>query len=167
MIRAHLNSRHDDFACEVARWCRERGWFVRWSAQERAGTLRFTPDLEVHTPAGRRLWVECKVGAPNIAVAVDEFLFQRSLEMPVVVSARVEDRDYGFVLRSTIPDWVAISVRASDELRDAARRIACEFRVPVRIIRGVATTEGSNIPFLVYSPCRFSRWQSVLERLAR
>lgn len=167
MIRSHLNARHDEFVREVAWWCLEHGWFVRVSAQERAGTMRFTPDLDVRMGAGRRVWVECKVASKNIAIAVDEFLLQRSLKQPVVVAARVGISDHGFVLQRTIPDWIAIPVSASAELRDAALRIAREFRVPGRIIHEVDAAEGSNIPFLVYSPVRFQHWQSVLERLAR
>lgn len=167
MIRQHLNQRHDEFVEQVAVWCLRRGWFVRWSAQEVSGSLRYTPDLDVRQGPGRRIWIECKVGTPSIAISVDEFLRQRSLKQPVVIAARVGSNDFGFILQITLPDWVAIPTGSSEELRDAALQLARQFRIPARIIHEVDSDEGSNIPFLVYLPARFQHWQTVMARLAR
>lgn len=164
MIRKRYNDVHDKFCQEVTLWCLKQGWWVHWSAQEIAGTARFTPDLGLYDPQLHlRIYIEAKVSTHgNCAIALDEYLFQRSLQYPVVIAL---SGGPGFLLKETQPDYILIPANADPQHADFARKLARELRCPFKEVPGRSATDASGIPFLLFRGDRFEPWQRVLSRL--
>lgn len=167
MIRGRFNQRHDEFVVQVACWCLQRGLWVRWSAQEVSAGLRFEPDLELYSAElDRRVYVEVKVSdRRNVAIGLDELLHQRTLSHPVVVVARAGSKECGFLLRSTLPDYVYVPDGADEHLAGVAKEISARWGVPLRRTRANSPRDGSNIPFALYLPSRFRHWHDVVASL--
>lgn len=169
MFREHLNSRHDSFVNDIAVYCLRQGWWVRWSAQEVAGTQRYTPDLQIAKSRDARCWVEIKVtGHRRVAIEVTELVHQLYLAHPVIVIAKISgDQEVGFHLHTAIPDCVFIPHKATPDDAELALDIATRFGVSFRSIPGRDVRDASNIPFAVYDHHSFGDWKRLLREIVR